>query len=725
MDRHSPGAARWLRGLSPVLLALLLVVGGCPPDQHIGPTDDTHGDDDDDDDDDDTSGDDDTTPEPECSEVFNLEVVLLDIWGQDLPGAEVVVHADGQQLAHVADQVGPLLLPFDGAADFEIDVLDAGDYLGATVHLVWGGGDLPGDLDLTAASGEGDPRAVHAFELRSEDDRECPVARVFLGLDHRWFAATGPPARGGNEVELLLDGEDAWAAVYDDVWDASDRIHHSTWYWTSDFEMKRPGDHVHSTEAERAAYTTLNVLDGQPATKRLLVNRFFDIWDWLDILYTDTELRTKAETPGDGFQVMLHSNTSEIPVEGEYEGEPADFCFADRVLANPLYADVVLLDPPCIGPARDLEIPAASWHQKFWVIDEQVAYVTGMNSRAVDWDTPEHRVFEPKRMDFDASTSAREEVEAREELPDNGPRRDYMIRVEGPCVQDVSSMFHERWHAAMYGNAEYWEDATPFMDEPYDGPADGDVLAQVVHTVPDPWAEMSLSESLTKAFATADDYIFIENQYFRSPIVNEALIEALLARPWVKLIVITWPIEPYEGGAKYTYLADQLFLDLVPDQYLLLQVRAFDVVLEEGYIWDTRELYSEQIDLHSKLAIVDDRFLSVGSANVNNRSMLYDGETNVSVLDDLWVRDERQRLFENLVGPERAHLVSDDADANFELFRQVSEDNQAILEDWEVWIDDLAFDDLLDLEHAYRPDGFLYPLTTDPGYWWDVGPDLF
>ncbi len=698
-----------------------LVLIGCPPDQHLGNTDDQPGGDDDATGDDD----DDTTPAPACSEIFNLEIVLLDIWGQDHPGAELYVHADGQQLAHVEDQLGPLLLPHEQAADFEIDVVDGGDSLPASVHLAWGGSSLPGDLEPDAPAGEGDPRAVHAFELRDEDDRVCPVVQVFLGLDHRWFAATGSPARGGNDVELLLNGEDAWAEVYEDLWNASDRIHHSTWYWTSDFELKRPGDHVHSSQAERAAYTALNVLDGQPATKRLLVNRFFDIWDWLDILYTDAELRQKAETPGDGFQVMLHSNTTEILVEGEYEGEPADFCFADRVRANPLYADAELLDPPCIGPARDLEIPAAAWHQKFWLIDEQVAYVTGMNTRTVDWDTPEHRVFEPKRMDFDASVSDREAVEAREDLPDNGPRRDFMIRVEGPCVQDVSSMFHERWSAAISGGAEYAENATPFMAEPYDGPADGEILAQVVHTVPEPWAEMSFSESLAKAFASAESYIFIENQYFRSPIINDALIETLLARPWVKLIVITWPIEPYEGGGKYTYLSDQLFRDLVPDQYLLLQARSFDVVLEEGYIWDTRDLYSEQIDVHSKLAIVDDRFLSVGSANLNNRSMLYDGETNVAVLDELWVSAERQRLFENLVGPDRAYLVSDDADANFELFRQVAEDNQAIREDWEVWIDDLAFDDLVDLEDVYRPDGFLYPLTIDPDYWWDVGPDLF
>jgi len=38
--------------------------------------------------------------------------------------------------------------------------------------------------------------------------------------------------------------------------------------------------------------------------------------------------------------------------------------------------------------------------------------------------------------------------------------------------------------------------------------------------------------------------------------------------------------------------------------------------------------------IHSKLLLVDDRFLSIGSANMNNRSMGYDTELNVS-WDDL------------------------------------------------------------------------------------------
>ena len=38
----------------------------------------------------------------------------------------------------------------------------------------------------------------------------------------------------------------------------------------------------------------------------------------------------------------------------------------------------------------------------------------------------------------------------------------------------------------------------------------------------------------------------------------------------------------------------------------------------------------EKVDVHSKLLIVDDDFLCVGSANVSNRSMGFDTESNLA-----------------------------------------------------------------------------------------------
>jgi phosphatidylserine/phosphatidylglycerophosphate/cardiolipin synthase-like enzyme len=707
--------------VAPFVLSLgLLFCAGCPeggdPPDPPGVDDDDH-----------TGGDDDDDVKPPCSDTFNLEVVGVDIWGLDLPQYAVEVLADGTPLAQDDALVGPLEIPVGEPATFRVDITESGEFEPATARLTWNGGPLPDSLVLEQPDWATGARALHAWEVREGDGETCPTATLYLGLDHRWFAATGRPARRDNALDLLLNGEASWASLYDDLLAADESIHHSVWYWMSHFELIRGDDHVTSTETERERLTSMYLLEQQnQATKRLLVNRFYDGWDWIDILYTDSDLRMHAETPGDGFEVMLHPNGTDVPLVGDYEGEAADFCFRDRLLDNPLYADAPLLDEPCHDmTARDYEVPAASWHQKFWVFDSEVAYVGGMNTKTTDWDSEDHLVFDPRRMEIDADTDERVGVQNREQEPDFGPRRDYMIRVEGPSVTDVEDVFHTRWEHAHLTDAAYAECVTTFAAPEYSGGLVGDSFAQITVTMPEPWAEMSILESWAKAVSQAEEYIFIEDQYWRAPSLNDYLIATLLEKPWVKLIVVSKPVADYDGGSKYSYLTDQLFLDLVPDQYLLLQLKAFDVVIEEGTFWDTRDLYFQDIDTHSKMLIVDDRYMSVGSANKNNRGVFYDGEMNVAVLDDLWVRDERQRLFENLVGPEMAHLVTDDADANFELLRGLAEDNDDWQTTWETWIDVLEIDVLEDYAGLYAPYGFLYTLEFDDTYWFDVGPDMF
>jgi phosphatidylserine/phosphatidylglycerophosphate/cardiolipin synthase-like enzyme len=148
-------------------------------------------------------------------------------------------------------------------------------------------------------------------------------------------------------------------------------------------------------------------------------------------------------------------------------------------------------------------------------------------------------------------------------------------------------------------------------------------------------------------------------------------------------------------------------------------------VLEEGWFFDGLALYFEPIDTHSKLRLVDDMYLSVGSCNFNNRGYLYEGELNVEVLDQGFATDARREIFSNLVGPDWAHEVSDDAVANLELLATVAASNQAH-RDW--WLENLDSVDADTMEHAldaHTPSGFVYPLEFSSEYWWDVGPDLF
>jgi phosphatidylserine/phosphatidylglycerophosphate/cardiolipin synthase-like enzyme len=135
--------------------------------------------------------------------------------------------------------------------------------------------------------------------------------------------------------------------------------------------------------------------------------------------------------------------------------------------------------------------------------------------------------------------------------------------------------------------------------------------------------------------------------------------------------------------------------------------------------------YFEPIDTHSKLRLVDDKYLSVGSCNFNNRGYLYEGEMNVEVLDHGFAADARRDIFSNLVGPDWAHLVSGDAAANLELLATVAASNQAHRNWWEENLDLVDSDAMETALDIHSPSGFVYPLEFSYAYWWDVGPDLF
>ena len=67
----------------------------------------------------------------------------------------------------------------------------------------------------------------------------------------------------------------------------------------------------------------------------------------------------------------------------------------------------------------------------------------------------------------------------------------------------------------------------------------------------------------------------------------------------------------------------------------MLNVSAFDTNR-----WRYREIY-----IHSKLMLVDDVFMTLGSANLNQRSMAVDSEINIATIDRRVARDLRKRVW--------------------------------------------------------------------------------
>lgn len=663
------------------------------------------------------SGDADSGAGLPCDAAARLELVPLDIWGRDLD-ATPSLDRDARLLDDPAAAPGVLLVPLgDDAVALQV-ALAAPDHVDAGVRVLWDG------QAVTTEAPTGGARVATSTDTRTLDGHTCTVTTVYLGLDHAWFAATGPaPTR--NDATLLIDGEAFWDAVADDLDGAERRVSWATWWWDSDFEIVRPDGHAGMSEAEREPNTILRRLEERAGVpRRLLINRFWDEnTDWNEYLNTDAALRAYADAGGDDVEVVLQGNPAEVPVTGQWEGEVPDFDFAARVAENPRYAGRAF--PAGERHAADLELQAASWHQKLMVMDGEVAYVTGFNTGHGYWDTTAHLVFDARRMDFDADEDERAAVEAKAALPDHGPVRDYGVRLAGPAARDVEAVFADRWDLALAEGDLYAEHATAFaLDDAPVEPADG-VPVQVVATMPEPLATQALRETHAKAFGNAERYVLVEDQYFRAPLMNELLVARMLEEPELRLIVVTQPVSATDGAAKWTWVSDETFRSLFPDRYLVVQLRAVDVAVEEGWWWDTVEVAAEDFLLHSKLRIVDDRYLSVGSCNMNNRGYLYEGELDVAILDEAFATEARRTVLAQLVGDDWDDLLSDDAENNLDVLAAAAEQNAAVLDWWEDNAGDLDADEATDEWAARRPSGFVYPLSFDPDYTWDVGPDLF
>ncbi|PKN59316.1 MAG: hypothetical protein CVU56_01235 [Deltaproteobacteria bacterium HGW-Deltaproteobacteria-14] len=646
-----------------------------------------------------------------------LEVVALDLWARPVPGATVeVTSAAGEA---VTFDGGLAALCGNGAFTLRVGAPDHHD---VTQTLSYAGPSSPDALTAQGAMPFGGG-VVITRGTRTVAGEPVEVTTVWAGLAHRWFAASARPWHPDTLVELLMNGETTWKRVTEDLRAASQLITISIWWWRSDFELLRgtPSESVNLGASARRQNTVMAILEASPAAKKVLVNQFFSQDGLLANFNVDDALIAKGEATGDGFEFMGHANEA----AGTFDVAPAAPDFGAALAeARPDAAAAQWLDenppeafiPTQVVDMTDLplglgsfDIPLASWHQKFLTMDQDVAYIGGMNFNLADWDTDEHLVFDPRRMPFDASRADRQAVLDKEDEP-QAPRTDFHTRIEGAAVRDAVDVFHQRWAHQRAAGVRFADRSTDFTVAPADPGVPGGVPLQVVATMPAPFDEYAILETLVRAIGQAEHYIFIEDQYMRAPILGDAIIDRMAEVPALQLIVFTNAIGEWsDPGCWQTYLENEAFESLWPDRYGLFQLRSYaSVDTDCTFCWDEVDAHFVAHDLHAKLVIIDDVYLEVGSCNHNNRGLLYEGELAIAVHDAAWVEAQRHRVFGNLIGPAYSPTVG--AEDVLQAFRTAAAFNQAAYDEW----DDEGFD--LDLDGhpvpaKYIPSGFVYPMS--------------
>ena len=218
------------------------------------------------------------------------------------------------------------------------------------------------------------------------------------------------------------------------------------------------------------------------------------------------------------------------------------------------------------------------------------------------------------------------------------PLHDVHCRVRGPAALDLLSTFVERWND--HPDATKGGVRVPLLGATYgrDFPTGtsyvgvGKTYANGTrHPLPKPsiasygtaysFAPNGLrtAEALAlNAIANANRFIYIEDQYFFSVSARDALIAAFGRGVQHVTVVLTWP----------AYMLP-LMNDHRRDQ--LRSIRA--VGKERLRICFLQPEQDRHTYVHSKMTIVDDEFVSIGSANYNRRSFTHDSEVVAGMVD--------------------------------------------------------------------------------------------
>lgn len=252
----------------------------------------------------------------------------------------------------------------------------------------------------------------------------------------------------------------------------------------------------------------------------------------------------------------------------------------------------------------------ASHHQKILVVDDKLAFCGGIDMTASRWDTRDHA-----------------DGDRRRKRPTTGrlypPWHDATMAVDGAVARSLGELARRRWEAA--GGQRL--SAPDVEGDPWPSglkPNFRNIEVAIARTR-GAHKEVTEIREIEKLFlamiAATQRFLYAESQFFASRVIAEAIAKRL-AEPNGPEFVIINP-RKVEG-----WIYDEA---MSPARAQLMQL------IKEADRHDRFRIYTpvtrggEDIYVHSKITIVDDVMLRVGSANLNNRSLGLDTECDLLI----------------------------------------------------------------------------------------------
>lgn len=359
----------------------------------------------------------------------------------------------------------------------------------------------------------------------------------------------------GNQVDVLVDGDDAFGAMAEAVAGATRTVHITNWHAQPTFALIRGS--------------------GSPTTLGGLL----------------------ADAGGRGVRTRILL----------WQGAPVPLIHPTRADAAASATGFNRIDGVrCVLDGR--EYPLNCHHEKLLVVDDEVAFVGGLDPTALSTDRYDTRRHHPR--------------------PGDG-WHDAVLRVRGPVVADVVRHFAQRW-AEMAGE----QLPAPVVPAPA-----GAASARLVRTIPEkvyrfaPRGDFGVLAAYLAALRSAERLIYLENQFLWAVEAVDVLVDKLRHPPRDDFrILVVLPDRAHSGqDATLGQLTRLLEADAGAGRLLVVTVQSEDP--------------GHHVYVHAKIGIIDDHWLTVGSVNLNSHSLFNDTELNVVVEERRLAVGTREQLW--------------------------------------------------------------------------------
>ena len=267
----------------------------------------------------------------------------------------------------------------------------------------------------------------------------------------------------------------------------------------------------------------------------------------------------------------------------------------------------------------------ASHHQKFVVIDGQVAFVGSTDLCDARWDDRAHTQDNAQRVNLGGDLGR--------------PNHEVQAGVSGEAAEALVELFQMRWRGATGAGITLPEPPATRTEElslavalaelkpdavlPLRAPRVG-----IVRTAPNPDGTVTKETFtlFTSAIAAAERFIYLETQYFTSRSIAAAFVARLSDpdRPKLELVLV---LPKKADNSKEKFALGEAQSDALGTIEAAAQAGGHEI----RFLCTATACHEHERTtfIHSKVLVVDDRFLSVGSANLTERSMGLDSELSL------------------------------------------------------------------------------------------------